>query len=341
MSFEGHGVKVLVDPKSLPLLDGTGARLRARRPERRLQVPQPAREGPLRLRRIVPRRRRCARAVVPQARPGRGFSPLMNDRRPPQLQLLDPPTTVSPRRARLDARWRSLQAEVHPDRFAGRGRGRAAVAMQWAVRVNEAYQRLKGPARARRLPVRTRRAACRRREQHRDAAILPDATDGLARGAWTSSADIGRSRALASPPRRHRRRDLEAAAGTCSIDERGDWRPRRSSSEPDVRRALCRRNRRRRRSAGRIAPWHCCRSPNPAARPTPPAPHRGRHRPRHHATRSSPRCARRGRRVPARRAGRVILPSAVRYLIAAAAGAGSAQARPTRGARPAQTPSSR
>ena len=45
----------------------------------------------------------------------------------------------------LDARWRALQAEVHPDRFAIEGAAAQRVAMQWAVRVNEAYQRLKNP----------------------------------------------------------------------------------------------------------------------------------------------------------------------------------------------------
>lgn len=48
-------------------------------------------------------------------------------------------------RAELDSRWRALQAEVHPDRFAAQGDAAQRVAMQWAVRVNEAYQRLKDP----------------------------------------------------------------------------------------------------------------------------------------------------------------------------------------------------
>jgi molecular chaperone HscB len=56
---------------------------------------------------------------------------------------------VAPRfaqdRAALDARWRALQAEVHPDRFAADGAAAQRVAVQWAVRVNEAYQRLKDP----------------------------------------------------------------------------------------------------------------------------------------------------------------------------------------------------
>lgn len=45
----------------------------------------------------------------------------------------------------LAQRWRALQTEVHPDRFAAQGAAAQRVAMQWAVRVNEAYQRLKDP----------------------------------------------------------------------------------------------------------------------------------------------------------------------------------------------------
>jgi molecular chaperone HscB len=48
-------------------------------------------------------------------------------------------------RADLDSRWRALQAEVHPDRFMAQGAAAQRLAMQWAVRVNEAYQRLKSP----------------------------------------------------------------------------------------------------------------------------------------------------------------------------------------------------
>jgi molecular chaperone HscB len=45
----------------------------------------------------------------------------------------------------LDLRWRALQTQVHPDRFAAEGASARRVAMQWAVRVNEAYKRLKDP----------------------------------------------------------------------------------------------------------------------------------------------------------------------------------------------------
>lgn len=55
------------------------------------------------------------------------------------------PAAFAQDRAALDARWKALQAEVHPDRFASQGAAAQRVAMQWAVRVNEAYQRLKDP----------------------------------------------------------------------------------------------------------------------------------------------------------------------------------------------------
>jgi molecular chaperone HscB len=45
----------------------------------------------------------------------------------------------------LDARWKELQREAHPDRFAAQGAAAQRVAMQWSVRINEAYKRLKDP----------------------------------------------------------------------------------------------------------------------------------------------------------------------------------------------------
>jgi molecular chaperone HscB len=56
---------------------------------------------------------------------------------------------LSPRfavdRASLDARWKDLQREAHPDRFATADAQTQRQAMQWSVRINEAYQRLKDP----------------------------------------------------------------------------------------------------------------------------------------------------------------------------------------------------
>ena len=48
-------------------------------------------------------------------------------------------------RAVIDARWKDLQREVHPDKFAAQGAAAQRLSMQWSVRINEAYQRLKDP----------------------------------------------------------------------------------------------------------------------------------------------------------------------------------------------------
>lgn len=48
-------------------------------------------------------------------------------------------------RAAIDARWKDLQRQAHPDKFSAQGAAAQRVAMQWSVRINEAYQRLKDP----------------------------------------------------------------------------------------------------------------------------------------------------------------------------------------------------
>ncbi|MBC7604042.1 MAG: Fe-S protein assembly co-chaperone HscB [Ramlibacter sp.] len=50
-------------------------------------------------------------------------------------------------RTAIDTRWKDLQREAHPDKFAAQGPAAQRVAMQWSVRINEAYQRLKDPLR--------------------------------------------------------------------------------------------------------------------------------------------------------------------------------------------------
>ncbi|MBT2321384.1 Fe-S protein assembly co-chaperone HscB [Variovorax paradoxus] len=63
------------------------------------------------------------------------------------FELFDVPARFAQDRAALDARWKELQREAHPDRFAAQGAAAQRVAMQWSVRINEAYQRLKDPIR--------------------------------------------------------------------------------------------------------------------------------------------------------------------------------------------------
>ena len=63
------------------------------------------------------------------------------------FELFELPQQFALDRAQLDDRWKALQREVHPDRFAAQGAAAQRVAMQWSVRINEAYQRLKDPLR--------------------------------------------------------------------------------------------------------------------------------------------------------------------------------------------------
>jgi len=61
------------------------------------------------------------------------------------FELFAVPPRFAQDRAALDARWKELQREAHPDRFAAQGAAAQRVAMQWSVRINEAYQRLRDP----------------------------------------------------------------------------------------------------------------------------------------------------------------------------------------------------
>ena len=61
------------------------------------------------------------------------------------FELFGLPRRFAQDRAQLDARWKDLQREAHPDRFFAQGPAALRVAMQWSVRINEAYQRLKDP----------------------------------------------------------------------------------------------------------------------------------------------------------------------------------------------------
>jgi molecular chaperone HscB len=63
------------------------------------------------------------------------------------FELFALPRRFAQDRAQIDSRWKALQSEVHPDRYTTEGAAAQRVAMQWAVRVNEAYQRLKDPLR--------------------------------------------------------------------------------------------------------------------------------------------------------------------------------------------------
>lgn len=61
------------------------------------------------------------------------------------FEIFDLPMSFALDRALLDERWKQLQREAHPDRHAAADAQTQRQAMQWSVRINEAYQRLKDP----------------------------------------------------------------------------------------------------------------------------------------------------------------------------------------------------
>ncbi|MCW5642247.1 MAG: Fe-S protein assembly co-chaperone HscB [Rhodoferax sp.] len=61
------------------------------------------------------------------------------------FELFGVPQRFAQDRIALDTRWKQLQREAHPDRFAAQDAATQRRAMQWSVRINEAYQRLKDP----------------------------------------------------------------------------------------------------------------------------------------------------------------------------------------------------
>ncbi len=63
------------------------------------------------------------------------------------FELFGLPQRFAQERPVIDAQWKNLQRENHPDRFAAQGAAAQRVALQWSVRINEAYQRLKDPLR--------------------------------------------------------------------------------------------------------------------------------------------------------------------------------------------------
>ncbi len=63
------------------------------------------------------------------------------------FELFGLATQYSQDRSAIDARWKELQSQAHPDKFAAQGAAAQRLAMQWSVRINEAYARLKDPLR--------------------------------------------------------------------------------------------------------------------------------------------------------------------------------------------------
>lgn len=63
------------------------------------------------------------------------------------FELFGLPQQFAQELATIAQRWKTLQAQAHPDKFAAQGVAAQRLSMQWSVRINEAYARLKHPVR--------------------------------------------------------------------------------------------------------------------------------------------------------------------------------------------------
>jgi molecular chaperone HscB len=137
------------------------------------------------------------------------------------FELFDLPARFDLDPAVISQRWKALQAAAHPDRFAAEGGAAQRVAMQWSVRVNEAYQRLKDPQkRAAYLCALHGAAVDAESNTAMPATFLAEQMQW--REALDEAADAPAVQALADQVAAARRRLLEALADL--IDRRQDWR---------------------------------------------------------------------------------------------------------------------
>lgn len=71
--------------------------------------------------------------------------PIGNDFQQDFFQLFNLPARFQIDTTLLEQSFHTLQAQVHPDKFAHLSESERRVSMQWATRVNEAYQTLRKP----------------------------------------------------------------------------------------------------------------------------------------------------------------------------------------------------
>ena len=132
------------------------------------------------------------------------------------FELFGLPRRFALDRSELDARRRALQREVHPDRFAAADPAARRAAMQSAVRVNEAYERLGDPLKRAAYLCELAGTAIRAE----DNTAMP--ADFLQRQmAWREALEDAESRAdvdaLASDLERERRLAYERLGGALDV----------------------------------------------------------------------------------------------------------------------------
>lgn len=135
------------------------------------------------------------------------------------FEIFGLPERFALERGDLDARWKELQRLAHPDRHASADPASQRQAMQWSVRINEAYQRLKDPVRRAAYLCELRGAAI---EAENNTAMPADFL--LQQMQWREELDeaegpdaLERMADEVAAARRERIAELQ-----CALDERGD-----------------------------------------------------------------------------------------------------------------------
>ncbi|MEN9843956.1 MAG: hypothetical protein RLZZ612_1785 [Pseudomonadota bacterium] len=134
--------------------------------------------------------------------------------------------------ATLDTQWKRLLRETHPDRFTTDAAASQRIAMQWAVRINEAYQRLKHPIRRAAYLCERRGAAI----QAHSNTQMPTAFL-MQQMAWREALDeaqhVDELERLLDEAQAARRQHLKDVA--CALDEQADQPAALQQAVVDVR----------------------------------------------------------------------------------------------------------
>ena len=99
----------------------------------------------MRLRRELPNLTAALRTSTARALCSGGFFLAPMNIQSNDFELFEIPVQFAQDHAAMQARWQTLQREAHPDRFVAQAGAAQRVAMQWSVRINEAWARLKDP----------------------------------------------------------------------------------------------------------------------------------------------------------------------------------------------------
>ena len=135
------------------------------------------------------------------------------------FELLGLPRRYAQDPTAIDARWRTVLGEVHPDRFVSEGVAAQRLAMQWSVRINEAHRRIKDPIRRAAYLCELHGASIGAEDNTAmPAAFLMQQMEW--RESLEAAKDICEIDALAAEVRAARSRSLDELGRT--IDERGD-----------------------------------------------------------------------------------------------------------------------